>query len=278
MPPPDLRERQAFLAGSACALAFGLLSGALRSRTVGSGPRNLVLIHGWGTHSGMWDPLCKEIGDEYTCHLVELPGHGGAPMVVPYDTDTLVAALEGALPDCTDGLVGWSAGGLLGMTLALRRPDLDFPLVLLSAMPTLSACGNTVFSTMKGFVYSILHGVCEDAAMAFRALVRGRRPTAGRLLAKARLMLTRSACTPSGMLKALRWINTHDATGQLCGLKRRTLVVHGTADTVIPPEFGLLLARRIPDARLELFEGASHTAFLDEPERFAALLREFLDG
>jgi len=35
------------------------------------------------------------------------------------------------------------------------------------------------------------------------------------------------------------------------------------------------LAEHLPNARLEIFLGASHAPFLSEPERFAALLRQF---
>ena len=37
-----------------------------------------------------------------------------------------------------------------------------------------------------------------------------------------------------------------------------TLVVHGTADPMFPPEHGEALAQEIPGARLLLLEGAGH--------------------
>ena len=55
-----------------------------------------------------------------------------------------------------------------------------------------------------------------------------------------------------------------------------TLVVTGTADEVVDPRNSELLAERIPGARLERFEGAGHLFFWQEPERFVALLEEFL--
>jgi pimeloyl-ACP methyl ester carboxylesterase len=38
------------------------------------------------------------------------------------------------------------------------------------------------------------------------------------------------------------------------------------------------LARSVPGARLELFEGAAHMLNLEQPERFTGRLREFLDA
>jgi len=52
-------------------------------------------------------------------------------------------------------------------------------------------------------------------------------------------------------------------------------VVHGERDAIMPVEAACWLADRLPDARLEIFLGASHAPFLSEPERFADLLRRF---
>ena len=41
----------------------------------GAGPP-LVLIHGWGMHSGVFDGLAERLSPRRTLHLVDLPGHG----------------------------------------------------------------------------------------------------------------------------------------------------------------------------------------------------------
>lgn len=54
-----------------------------------------------------------------------------------------------------------------------------------------------------------------------------------------------------------------------------TLLVWGEADEVVPLERGRALAARL-SARLEVLPGASHPCYLDRPERFHALLSDFL--
>jgi pimeloyl-ACP methyl ester carboxylesterase len=56
------------------------------------------------------------------------------------------------------------------------------------------------------------------------------------------------------------------------------LLVWGDRDRMIPVTHGQAAVRRIPNARLEVFEGAGHFPHLDHPERFARLLREFTSG
>jgi 3-oxoadipate enol-lactonase len=54
------------------------------------------------------------------------------------------------------------------------------------------------------------------------------------------------------------------------------LVIHGTADRVIPFANGELLASQLPNARLLRLDGVGHLPYLEEPERFASAVREFL--
>ena len=54
-----------------------------------------------------------------------------------------------------------------------------------------------------------------------------------------------------------------------------TLVVWGDSDRMIPMSHALEAVELIPGARLEVFEKAGHFPHLDEPERFASLVREF---
>ena len=55
-----------------------------------------------------------------------------------------------------------------------------------------------------------------------------------------------------------------------------TLILHGTADAVVDTGNAELLAQRIPGARVELFDGGGHLFFWEQPERFVAVVEEFL--
>jgi pimeloyl-ACP methyl ester carboxylesterase len=52
--------------------------------------------------------------------------------------------------------------------------------------------------------------------------------------------------------------------------------MHGTEDLVIDVRNSELLAQRIPDARLEIFEGGGHLFMWEQPERFVDVVTEFL--
>ena len=55
-----------------------------------------------------------------------------------------------------------------------------------------------------------------------------------------------------------------------------TLIVWGTRDRMIPAWHATTAQQSIADSRVVLFEGAGHFPHLDEPERFAQVLGDFM--
>src|SRR5690606_2848134 len=48
--------------------------------THGAGP-DLVLVHGWGLHGGLFGPLVPLLAERRRVHVVDLPGHGRSATV-----------------------------------------------------------------------------------------------------------------------------------------------------------------------------------------------------
>ena len=66
----------------------------------------------------------------------------------------------------------------------------------------------------------------------------------------------------------------HDTSARLGEIAAPTLVIHGTADRILPVANAHHLARLIPGAKLELFDGVGHLFWWERPERSAELVRE----
>src|ERR1019366_3719969 len=69
-------------------------------------------------------------------------------------------------------------------------------------------------------------------------------------------------------------IHAHDTRARLSALEMPTLVIHGTADQILPVQNGRLVASCIPGSRLEIFEDVGHLFFWERPDRAAELVRE----
>ncbi len=62
----------------------------------------------------------------------------------------------------------------------------------------------------------------------------------------------------------------------LARLPQPTLVLAGDDDPIVPTVNGRILARLIPNARLEIIHGGGHLFVLERPTKIAALIAEFL--
>jgi len=69
-----------------------------------------------------------------------------------------------------------------------------------------------------------------------------------------------------------------DAYDRIDAIASPTLVIHGTADTVVDPRNADLLAERIPGARVHTIPDRGHLVIWQEGELLAPVVREFLQG
>jgi pimeloyl-[acyl-carrier protein] methyl ester esterase len=79
-------------------------------KQMGQGP-DLVLLHGWSMHSGVWQPLAELLAEKFTLHLVDLPGHGTSEWHSDaLQINNILDELERNVPE-TAFWLGWSLGG-----------------------------------------------------------------------------------------------------------------------------------------------------------------------
>jgi pimeloyl-ACP methyl ester carboxylesterase len=193
------------------------------------------------------------------------PGHPG------YTGADLVADAAGVL----DGygisaahVVGVSAGGGLAQLLALDHAERVLSLVLISTSPAVSGDWELPSGTDEfGRFLATAEVDWSEAASVIEYLVAYSRVIAGDERpfdeAETRDLVRRDVERARDFSAA----QNHDAisggTSQrpLSSIAVPTLVIHGTADPMFPPEHGEALAREIPDAKLLTLEGAGHGVY-----------------
>ena len=90
----------------------------------------LVLVHGWGANSQIWQSLPSALGKYYDVYTLDLPGFG-SNLLEEYTEQSLVEWLHAQLPDrCY--LVGLSLGGMLCRAYAAKYPQSVMALITIS--------------------------------------------------------------------------------------------------------------------------------------------------
>ncbi len=112
----------------------------LYSKTIGTG-EDLVLLHGWGFNSELFNALVERYKDKYRITLIDLPGHGRSDDV-DGGLDEWCNEVIKKLPK-NPILLGWSLGGLLAINIASKYPISK--LILVAATPNFVQSKNWKF-------------------------------------------------------------------------------------------------------------------------------------
>lgn len=101
----------------------------------GDGPA-MLLVHGNGEDHTIFDRLIPLLASRYTVYAVDSRGHGRSSAVDSFDyggmADDMVA-LIGALGLERPRFYGFSDGGIIGLMIAIRHPDLLSSLIVSGA-------------------------------------------------------------------------------------------------------------------------------------------------
>ncbi|MCI2282692.1 alpha/beta fold hydrolase [Colwellia sp. MSW7] len=88
----------------------------------------LVLLHGWGLNSAVWQPLIASLPQNFTDRFnivtVDLPGFGTnvSKVVSPYTLANICQSISATIHRPAIYL-GWSLGGLIATEMALSHPE-----------------------------------------------------------------------------------------------------------------------------------------------------------
>jgi pimeloyl-ACP methyl ester carboxylesterase len=223
----------------------------------------LLLLHGGLATNETWAAQMPAFSERFRVIAPERRGHGHTPDVEgPHTYEDMATDTVGFLDEVVGDpahLVGWSDGGIVGLLVALARPDLVRKLVVLG----------TNFD-----VSGVVPEVEEQAAtMApdspglamFRELYEATSPDGpGHWPVVFDKFVERMATQPHIPVKDLTRVNAP------------TLVLVGD-DDIVSLEHTATLFRALPNSELAVVPGASHAAAMEKPELVNRLILDFLE-
>lgn len=249
----------------------------LHSEVSGSG-RDLVLLHGWGMHAGIWEALAQQLSRCFRVHAVDLPGYGASPGCEPYTLTRLAAELKQNMPPrCL--VCGWSMGGQLALTWAGAAPHQVERLALVATTPCFTRRADWPHAMERSVLLEFARALAADYEatlgrfLGLQALGDGHAKQVLSQLKKTLFVRGRpDACVLEAGLKIL--LDT-DLRGRVPSVTQPVRIYHGDCDTLAPLAAAEYLQKALPDARLTVMRGAAHAPFIANAPHFSALLTEF---
>jgi pimeloyl-[acyl-carrier protein] methyl ester esterase len=243
---------------------------------IGTG-KPLVLLHGWGWHSGIWKPLIPQLAEHYQLFLIDLPGCGKSPLTITdYSFESIANLIFSVVPESANWL-GWSLGGMLAWWVAIHYPDKikrlitvassprfvqdhDWPGVAIPTLEKFSATLETHYEkTLEDFLELQLRG-SSNASELFAALRETLVPaTEPNLVAL------------NGGLKLLR---ETDFRAQIKNVRCPSLHIFGNLDTLVPAKIATLIQPDLSYGVSRIIKPSGHIPFLSQREAFLKLLLE----
>ena len=237
----------------------------------------IVLSHALGMDLHSWDALAARLARDYTVLRPDHRGHGASPAPAgPYSMDALVedtAALLRARGDAPVVWVGLSMGGMVGLGLAIRHPELLRGLVVAHACAHYPDAARAAWNQRIATVAAEGIGAIADAVMGryFHRKFRVEHPDVEAIARRTLL------ATPlEGYLGCCHAVRDVDWRAGLESIRMPVLVIAGQFDEGVPLALSQTIARAVPGARLQVLQGASHIGSLEQPERFEEMVRAFL--
>jgi len=84
--------------------------------------KTLMLLHGWGMNSQVWEPIREALESRYHLLWVDLPGHGFNKHVEAISVENMLALVAKVIPRETH-IMAWSLGGLIAQMLTKKLPQ-----------------------------------------------------------------------------------------------------------------------------------------------------------
>jgi pimeloyl-ACP methyl ester carboxylesterase len=255
----------------------------------GQGP-DVILIPGLSSPREVWDGTRAALGGKYRLHLVQINGFGGSAPGANAEGEILTGAVAelrryiDANGLQSPAVVGHSMGGLMGLMLAKAAPDKVGRLMIVDALPFIG----TLFD-----LSATVEAIAPRAAAMRDMMAAPASPEQRAAIAAG--TAAQLSNSETGRALVARWVTESDPKVSAEAMYEDLVTDMRTDLPSIRTPITLAYAwdgEAVPEARAKaLFEpayagapavtfapvaGSRHFIMLDQPERFAAVLKEFL--
>ncbi len=241
-------------------------------------PAPVLLHHSAGGNLHRWRAWVPTLARRRPVVRFDMRGHAGTlsppemRFVLPELAADIARVLDALGIDKTH-LVGASAGGIISLRFAHDFPDRLRSLTLVASTPRLAGMG-------AGMDAGVWRRVLEEeGTRAWLLSDTNKRFGPGAARQVIEWYADEGAKTPAPVVLALQGcLLAEDLSSLLPDISAPTLVLAAARDEITPMDAQEQMVARMPQARLEIFDGVGHNMKVEIPEVLAAHTLDFISG
>lgn len=249
--------------------------------------RPVLFLHGWLGSWALWRSTIAELSKEFRTFALDFWGFGeSTDQIADFSVSNFVLLVNefmDRLGMVKAPLVGHSMGGTVSLGAAIRHPERVVKVIVVGS----PIHGSSLRQPLKLAAYSGWQSLSQSSPYLFDTFMGGLKlvmPVYSRYIANDGRalwkMMERDLDGLSGgaffqSIGTLRRTDVRQGIGQL---KMPVLGVYGRKDRIVHPGQSKVLKQYAPHSRIAWFENSGHFPMLDEPRRFQATLRDFLNN
>jgi pimeloyl-[acyl-carrier protein] methyl ester esterase len=243
----------------------------------------LVLVHGWGLHSAVLQPLVDELTETFRIHVLDLPGYGPENSVSGGEEAlrqswTLESLLDEFLnlPIGSAIWCGWSLGGMLAAYHAACYPSRVQGLVTIASNACFAQRQDWLTAMPQIDYERFVHGLetDPDATLGrFAGLVAQGSATARHDLRTLKALVTASGTKKDVLRTSLNLLHELDTRPALASLAMPQTHIFGARDSLVPVSAASVIALLNARAEIRVIEDAGHAPFFSHPQAVAEALK-----
>jgi len=254
----------------------------MKIKSLGGRGDPLLMIHGWGVNSEIWNSLVDELKLFVTVYVVDLPGMGGSVSISPYTLDNIAKEIKANVPIKKCNILGWSLGGQVAMYLAIKMPEFVEKLILMSTTPCFVEKIDWPYGVNKQFFLNFETEAkknLNDTLMKFFLIqTRGINDSKKIMRFLKKEFIELRGENKSAMQSALNVLKEADLRNDVKKIDKHTLIITGDKDRLTSTKASIWLYETIKGATLKEIKGANHMPFISHKETITASVKKFLQN
>ena len=266
----------------------------------------LVLIHGWGCDSKIWQAVLPELTQYLNVITIDLPGFGESNFfqattnqaasseqrsVLDTSLENYLDSILAVLPERC-GLMGWSLGGMLATALVSRYPSRFTNLITLASNPTfvqkkgwLSAMPKKTFAAFSemfqqqpALCLKRFHGLQCQGDQHERNVLKALKALVGlkAIVNQGASPEVNDDTSHAAWLRGLELLTEIDNRDAISSLEVRGLHIFGEADQLVPVSAADILSGLNAHQQVDVLKSTSHIPQLSCPQVLASKVLDFI--